>query len=132
MYNKKSLQKSLYTQQKTLSSLTRDCNVPIFTANETITNLMQHELSHEESDLFKTGLYFSIQPDKFRKSEIFTSFEKIHRPFLNNLKSEETKSQTKVHLSYFSHYYLYNYKPSPRILRQHRVWRNYRKNKIFL
>ena len=38
-YNKKSLQKSLYTQQKQLSSLTRDCNLLIFTANETITNL---------------------------------------------------------------------------------------------
>ena len=63
-YNKKSLQKSLYTQQKKLSSLTRDCNLPIFTANETITNPTLYELSQEESDLLKTGLYFSIQPDK--------------------------------------------------------------------
>ena len=55
-YNKKSLQKSLYTQQKKLSSLTKDCNLPIFTANETITNLTQHELSQEESDLLKAGL----------------------------------------------------------------------------
>ena len=62
-YNKKSLQKSLYTQQKKLSSLTRDCNLPIFTANETITNLTQYELSQEESDLLKAGLYFSIQLD---------------------------------------------------------------------
>ena len=31
LYNKKSLQKSLYTQQKKLSSLKRDCNLPIFT-----------------------------------------------------------------------------------------------------
>ena len=38
-YNKKSLLKSLYTQEKKLSSLTRDSNLPIFTANETITNL---------------------------------------------------------------------------------------------
>ena len=84
---KKSLQKSLYTQYKKLSSLTRDCNLPIFTANETITNLMQYELSQEESDLLNAGLYFSIQPEKIRKSEIFTIFEKIHRLFLNNLKS---------------------------------------------
>ena len=63
-YNKKSLQKLLYTQQKKLSSLTRDCNLPIFTSNETITSLMQYELSQEESDLPKAGLYFSIQPDK--------------------------------------------------------------------
>ena len=44
-YNKKSLQKSLNTQQKKLSSLTRDCNLAISTANETITNLTQYELS---------------------------------------------------------------------------------------
>ena len=92
-YNKKSLQKSLHTQQKKLSSLTRDCNLTIFTANETITNLTQYELSQEESDLLKAGLYFSIQPDKIRKYEIFTTFEKIHRSFLHNLKSKETKSQ---------------------------------------
>ena len=126
---KKSLQKSLHTEQKKLSSLTRDCNLPIFRANKTITNLTQYELSQEESDLLKAGLYFSIQPDKIRKSEIFTIFEKIHRSFLNNLKSEETKSQIKAHLSYLANSYFYNYKPSPRILRQHRVLRNLRKNK---
>ena len=100
-----------------------DCNLPIFTANKTITNLTQYELSQEESDLLKAGLYFSIQPDKIRKSE------KTHYFFLNNLKSEETKSQIKAHLSYLANSYFYNYKPSPRILRQHRVLRNLRKNK---
>ena len=78
-YNKKSLQKSLYTQQKKLFSLTRDCNLPIFTANETISNLTQYELSQEETDLLKAALYFSIQPDKIRKLEIFTTFEMVHR-----------------------------------------------------
>ena len=130
-HNKKLLQKSLYTQQKKLSSLTRDCNLPIFTANETITNLTQYELSQEESDLLKAGLYFSIQPDKIRKSEIFTTFEKIHRSFLNNLKSKETKRQIKAHLSYLANSYFYNYKPSPRLLRQHHVLQNLRKNKIY-
>ena len=121
--------KSLYTQQKKLSSLTRNCNLTIFTANETITNLTQYEWSQEESDLLKAGLYFSIQPDKIRKSEIFTTFEKIHRSFINNLKSQETKSQIKMHLSYLANSYFYNYKPSPRILRQHRVLGSLRKNK---
>ena len=96
-------------------------NLPIFTANETITNLTQYELSQEESDLLKTGLCLSIQPDKVRKSKIFTTFEKIHRSFLNNLKSEENKSQMKAHLSYLADFYFYNYTPSRRILRQHRV-----------
>ena len=129
LHNKKSLWKSLYTHHKKLSSLTRSCSLPIFTANETITNFTQYELSQVETDLVKAGLYFSIQPDKIRKSEIFTTFEKIHRSFRNNLKSEETKSQIKAHLSYLANSYFYNYKPSPRILRQHRVLRNLSKNK---
>ena len=94
-HNKKSLLKSLYTQQKKLSSLTKDCSLPIFTAKETITNLTQYELSQEASDLLKAGLYFSVQQHKIRKSEIFITFEKIHRSFINNLKSDETKSQIK-------------------------------------
>ena len=104
-------------------------NLPIFTANETITNLTKYELTQEESDLLKASLNFSIQPDKIQKSEIFTTFEKIHRSFLNNLKSEETKNQIKAHLSYLANSCFYNYKPSPRKLRQHHVLRNLRKNK---
>ena len=134
--NKKLLQKSLYTQQKRFSSLTRDlqlatwdCNLPIFRAKKTITNPTQYELFQEESKLLKTGLYFLIQPDKIRKSEIFTTFEKIHSSFLSNLKSEETKSWIKAHPSYLANSYFYNYKPSPRILRQHHVLQNLRKNK---
>ena len=113
--------------------MTRDCNLPIFTANETITNLTQYELSQEESDLLKAGLYFSITPDKIRKTEIFTTFEKIHCWFLNNLKSEENKSQIKADFSYLANSYFYNYKlPSPRILRQHRLLRNMGKNKYIV
>ena len=101
-YNKKSLQKLLYTQQKKLSPLTRNCNLPIFAANKILSNLTQYTSSQEESDLLKAGLYFSIQPDIFRKSQVFTTFEKIFRSFLNNLKSEETKCQIKAHLSYLA------------------------------
>ena len=126
--NKKSLQKLLYTQQKKLSSLTRDCNLPIFTANKTITNLTQYELSQEESYLLKAGLYFSVQPDKIQKSKTFTASEKIHRLFLNNLKSEETKSQIKAHLLYLGDSCFYNYKLSPGILHQHCVLQNLRNN----
>ena len=90
---------------------------------------MQYGLSHEESDLLKAGLYFSIQSDKIRKSEIFATFEKIHRSFINNFKSEETKNQTKVHLPYLVNSYFYNYKPFSYILRQHGVLRNLRKIK---
>ena len=101
----------------------------IFTAKETTTNLTQYELSQEGSDLLEERFYHSFQPDKIRASEIFTTFEKIHLSVVNNLKSEERKSQIKAHLLYLANSYFYNYKPSPRILRQHRVLRNLRKNK---
>ena len=52
--------KELSLNKKMLSSLTRDYNLPIFTAIETITNLTQYELSQEKSDLLKAGLYYSI------------------------------------------------------------------------
>ena len=108
--------------------MTRGCSLPIFTAKKAITNLTQYELSQEESDLLKAGLYFSIQPDKIRKFEIFTTFENTDRSFINNLKSKETKSQIKAHLLSFANSYFYNRKPSPRILHQHRVLRNLRRN----
>ena len=89
----------------------------------------EYELSQKESDLLKAGLYFSIQPDKIRKSEMFTTFEKIHRSIINNLKSEETKNQIKAHLLCPGNSHFYNYEPFPRILRQYRVLRNLSKNK---
>ena len=60
--------------------MTRDCNLLLFTANEIITDLMQYilEVSQEESNLLKGGLYFLIQPDKIRKSKIFTRAEDTH------------------------------------------------------
>ena len=116
-HNKKSLQKLLHSQLKKSSSLARYCSLPIFTANETIINLTQYELSQEEAGLLKAGLYFSIQPDKTRKSEIFTTFKKIDCSFINNLKSGETKIQIKAHLSYLANSYFFNYRPSPHRLR---------------
>ena len=128
-HNKKSLQKSLNPQHKKLSSLTRNCSLPTFTSNETITNLTKYELCQEQ---FKAGLCFSVKPDKIRRSEIFTIFEKNHCSFINNPKSGETKNQIKAPLSYLANFHFYNYKLSPRILRQHRVLRNLKKIKISL
>ena len=122
------IQNSLYTQHKNFPSFTRGCSLPIFTANETITNLTQYELSQKETNLLKVGLYFSVQPDKIQKSEIVTTFQKFHPSFINNLKSQDTRNQEKARLSYLGNSYFYNYRPSPRILRQHRLVRNLKKN----
>ena len=64
LYNRNRCRNRYTLHKKCLSSLKRDYNLPIFTADETITNLTQYELSQEESDLLKAGLYSSIQPDK--------------------------------------------------------------------
>ena len=55
-HNKKKLQKSLNTQQKKIIFSSRSWSLPIFTANGTITNLTQYELSQKEFDLIKAGL----------------------------------------------------------------------------
>ena len=55
--NKKSLQKSLNTQQKKLYLLTRNCSLPTFTSNETITNLTQYKLFQEQ---FQKQVYTSL------------------------------------------------------------------------
>ena len=128
-YNKKLLQKLLNTQHKKLCSLTGNCSLPLFISTETITNLTQYELSQEESNLLTASLYFYIKPDKIRNSEIFITFKKVHRSFISNFKSEEIKIQIKTHLSYLADSYFYSCKPSPRLLRQHRVLRNLSKNK---
>ena len=64
---------------------------------------------------------FLTNQKKIRKSEIFTTFEKIHRSVINNLKSKETKNQINPHLLYFVNSYFHNYEPSPLILHQHRI-----------
>ena len=90
-YNKKLLQKLLYTQQKKLSSLTKDCNLSIFTANETTANFMQYELSQEESDLLKAGLYFSIQKIKFENPKSSLPLKRFVVCFLTTLNPRKPK-----------------------------------------
>ena len=90
-YNKKLLQKLLYTQQKKVSSLTKDCNVSKFTANETIASFMQYELSQEESDLLKAGLYFSIQKIKFENPKSSLPLKRFVVCFLTTLNPRKPK-----------------------------------------
>ena len=84
----------------------------------------------------KNNLIYLKQVYTFQSNQIKFENPKSSLPlkrfivhFFYNLKSEETKSQIKAHLSYLANSYFYNYKPSPRILRQHRVLRNLTKNK---
>ena len=62
--DKREVQKKKKKKKTMRGTEAKAYSLPIFTANETITNLMWYELSQEETDLLKAGLYFSIQPDK--------------------------------------------------------------------
>ena len=90
-YNKTSLHKSLYTQQKKLSLLMRDCNLPKFPANKTITNLTQYKLSQEESDLLKAGLYFSSTRIKFENPNFSLLLKRFIVHFLTTLNLRKPK-----------------------------------------
>ena len=72
---------------------------------------------------------FQSNQIKFENLKSLLPLKRFIVRFFNNLKSEETKSQIKAHLWYLANSYCYNYKPSSRILRQHRVLRNLGKNK---
>ena len=90
-HNKKSLQKSLYTQQKKLSSLTRDCNLPIFTSNETITNLTEYELSQEEYDLLKQLSTFQSNHIKFENPKSSLPLKRFFIRFLTTSNPRKPK-----------------------------------------
>ena len=73
-------------------------------------------------------MFFSIAPPYLNKSDIFTSFESIHRFLTQNLKDEINKPQLKAQLSHLANTYFYNYNPSRRTLHQHKVLKKLRNN----
>ena len=96
---KKSLQKLLNTQQKKLSSLTRSCSLPTFTANKDITNLTKYELSQEESDLHKAGLYtFQSNQIKFENQKSSLPLKRFIVCLLTTLNPRKLKVRYK-HIS---------------------------------
>ena len=80
--------------------------------------------------IYPKQLYISQSNQiKFENPKSSLPLKRFIVHFLTTLKPRKTKSQIKAHLAYLDSPYFYIYKPSPRILRQHRVLRNLRKNK---
>ena len=86
-------------------------------------------MNYPRKNLIYLKQVYTFQSNRITFENPKSSLPKIHRSLLNNFKSEETKRQIKVHLWYLAYSYFYNYKLSPRILRQHRVLRSHRKYK---
>ena len=81
------------------------------------------------SFFYKKQVYtFQSNQIKFENPKSSLPLKRFTVHFLTTLNPRKP-SQIKAHLSYLANSYFYNYKPSPRTLRQHRVLRNLRKNK---
>ena len=113
-HNKKTLENFGNMQYAKLPFMTK-LQPTFICSKKSITNLTQHQ--QEESELLKADLYFSVQPDAILRSNVFITVEKIHCSLIKKVKSEESKSQVKAHLSYLSNSYFYNYQLLPRVLR---------------
>ena len=90
--NKKSLQKSLYTQERKLSSLTRDCNLPIFTAKETITNLCNMNYPRKNLIYLKQVDIFQSNQKKFQNPKSSLLLKRIIVHFLTTLNPRKRNS----------------------------------------
>ena len=77
-----------------------------------VKNLSSKHLINEELDLLKFGLHHSLPPSRVYKTNVFVSFEMMHRFFLKNLKNEIDKPALKSELSHLNNSYVHNYKPS--------------------
>ena len=110
----------LKTDQKEMRNLTKNSTNP-FTHREVVKNLSSKQLTNEELDLLKFGLHHSLPPSRISKTNVFVSFEMMHRFLLENLKNEIDKPALKSELSHLANSTVHNYKPSRSTLRKHGI-----------
>ena len=76
----------------------------------------------------KNGLQHAIPPRFIRKTDIFATFDTIHRVMKKDLKSETKKVELKSQLSLLASTYISNYKISEKTLKKHRILKRLKKN----
>ena len=103
-----------------MRNLTKNSTNP-FTHREVVKNLSSKHLTNEELDLLKFGLHHSLPPSRIYKTNVFVSFEMMHRFLLENLKNEIDKPALKSELSHLANSYVHNYKLSRSTLRKHGI-----------
>ena len=86
-------------------------------------------LSLEELNILKFGLNHSLPPLKLRKTDVFVSFEMIHRFLREDLKNNADKPALKAQLSQLANSYIHNYQPSRSTLTKHRILKKLRNDK---
>ena len=124
----KSLQKSLYTRQKSYFHWQGIATYPYSQLTKLL--LTSHNVNYPRKNLIylKQVYIFQSNQIKFQNLKSLLPLKRFIIRFFNNLKSKETKSQIKAHLSYLVNSYFYNSKPSPCILHQLCILQNLRRN----
>ena len=113
--------------KKKLMRLTENSSLP-FEEKEVIRNFSQHVLSEQEEDILRNGLKYSIPPAMTNKTDVFSTFELIHRAMKCDLKSEADAGRLKSEMSFLANSYLSNYKPSKAALKKRGILKRLRKN----
>ena len=125
---KKSEQSIVTTHEKKLRNLTKNRSNP-FTHEEVVKNISSKNLALEELNILKFGLNHSLPPLKLRKTNVFVSFEMIHRFLREDLKNNTDKPVLKAQLSHLANSYIHNYQPSRSTLTKHRILKKLRNDK---
>ena len=77
----------------------------------------------------KYGLSYSIPPKQLRKTEVFTTFDMIHRFLRSELSRNQFENALKTNISYLANNYYSNYRPSLNTLKKHKILEKLRRNK---
>ena len=89
-------------------------------------------LPNEGLGLLKFDLHQSLPPSRINKTNVFVSFEMMHRFLLENLKSKIDKPALKSELLHFANSYFYNCKPSRPTLRKRGILRKLKNDKSII
>ena len=124
---KKDTDDTIRIHERKLSNLTR--NNRFCSKIDVISNLSSYNLTQDEQSILQLGLNHCIPPLAIRKTDVFTSFEMIHRFLREDLKDASQKEHLKSELSHLANSFYYNYSPSKDTLRKHKILSRLKKNK---
>ena len=114
--------------EKKLRNLTKNHYLP-FHHDEVITNRSSYTCTDEENELLKNGLQHAIPPKFIQKTDIYTSFDTIHRVMKKDLKSQAKSIELKSEISLLASTYIGKYKVSQKTLHKHRILKRLQQNK---
>ena len=125
----KSETRCIQIHEKKLRNLTKNHYLP-FQHKDVITNRSSYICTEEENELLKNGLQHAIPPKFIRKTDIYTTFDTIHRVMKKDLKPEANSIDLKSQISLLASTYIGKYKVSKKTLQKHRILKKLQQNRF--